>query len=238
MSLVDNIAIARRTMVLFFLVDTSDSMSGAKIGSLNDAIRETVPDLRDLSSGNTDAQIKIQALKFDYGVKWLYPQPIDSEQFQWNDLTVDGTTAMGAAFNELNSKLSQKHGFMKEAAGSFAPVIILLSDGDPTDDYQAGLEKLKANNWFKHAIKVAIAIGSDANKSILTEFTGHAETVIEVHNKAALKQLIKFVSVTSSMVNSKSSGVDDTSKQLQVVEQVKDFVDTNQIEDVDIDEFN
>jgi len=80
MSLNDRVAIARKTMVLFFLVDTSGSMSGEKIGSLNDAIRETVPDLKDLSSDNADA--KIAALSFDSSVKWLYSEPIDSENFQ------------------------------------------------------------------------------------------------------------------------------------------------------------
>ena len=62
MSLNDRVAIPRKTMVLFFLVDTSGSMSGEKIGSLNDAIRETVPDLNDLSINNADAAIKIAAL--------------------------------------------------------------------------------------------------------------------------------------------------------------------------------
>jgi uncharacterized protein YegL len=238
MSLVDNVEIARRTMVLFFVVDTSGSMSGAKIGSLNDAIRETIPDLKELSATNADAKIEIQALKFDSSIQWLYPQPINSEQLQWNNLNAQGSTELGAALKELNAKLSHSQGFMKSGTGSFAPVIILLSDGEPTDNYQPALEEIKKNNWFKHAIKVAIAIGSDANKEILAEFTGHSETVIEVHNKAMLKNIIKFVSITSSQVNSKSSGVNDTDKQTQVVEQIKNFVDTNNIEDIDLDEFD
>ena len=233
----ERIKIARKTMVLFFLVDTSGSMSGEKIGSLNDAIRETVPDLKDLSSNNPDAAIKIAVLQFDTDVRWLYPQPIDSESFLWNDLQAGGLTSLGAALNELNGKLSKTQ-FLQEAAGSYAPVIILLSDGGPTDDFAKGLANVKQNNWFKHAIKVAIAIGNDADKNVLTQFTGNSEAVIEVHNKSALKAIIKFVSVTSSQVNSKSSGVEDVTKQDKVVSQIKDYVDTENIEDVDLDEFN
>ena len=114
----------------------------------------------------------------------------------------------------------------------------MLSDGAPTDDYKKELENIKKNNWFKHAIKIAIAIGNDAIKSMLAEFTGNNEAVIEVHNKSALKAIIKFVSVTSSQVNSKSSGVEDSSKQDKVIEQVTDFVNTQNIEDVDLDEFS
>ncbi|MBO8433005.1 MAG: VWA domain-containing protein [Bacteroidetes bacterium] len=231
------VAIARKTMTLFFLVDTSGSMYGEKIGSLNEAVRETIPDLNDLSVSNPDAAIKIAALQFDSDVKWLYPQPIEAEKFQWNDLQADGVTALGGALDELNSKLSKSQ-FMQEAAGSYAPVIILLSDGGPTDDFDAALERIKKNNWFKHAIKVAIAIGNDADKNVLAQFAGTSEAVFEVHNKAALRAIIKFVSVTSSQVNSKSSGVEDASKQQKVIEQVQDFVDTNNIEDVNLDEFN
>ena len=233
----ERIKIARRTMVLFFVVDTSGSMLGDKIGSLNDAIRETVPDLRNLSSGNPDAAIKIDALQFDTDARWLYPQPIDSEDFQWNDLQVGGLTSLGQALNALNEKLSKTQ-FLQEAAGSYAPVIILLSDGGPTDDYKYSLDNIKQNNWFKHAIKIAIAIGNDADKNVLAEFTGNSEAVIEVHNRSALKAIIKFVSVTSSLVISKSCGVEDASKQDKVISQIKDYVDTSNVDDVDLDEFN
>ena len=233
----ERVKIDRRTMVLFFVVDTSGSMMGEKIWSVNDAIRETVTDLKDLSSGNPDAAIKIAAMQFDTDVNWLYPQPIDSENFQWNDLQAGGLTSLGSALKELNQKLSKSQ-FLQEAAGSFAPVIILLSDGGPTDAYKDALEEIKKNNWFKHAIKIAIAIGNDADKNVLTDFTGNSESVVEVHNRAMLKAFIRFVSVTSSQVNSKSSGVEDTTKQEKVISQVKNFVDTQNVEDVDLDEFN
>lgn len=230
----ERVKIARRTMVLFFLVDTSGSMYGEKIGSLNDAIRETVPDLKALSDSNPDAAIKIAVLQFDTDVRWLYPQPIDSGDFRWNDLEVGGLTSLGAALRELDSKLS-KNQFLQEAAGSYAPVIILLSDGEPTDDFESGLNKIKQNNWFKHAIKVAIAIGNDADKNVLVQFTGSTESVVTVHSKSALKTIIRLASITSSQVNSKSSGVEDMSKQEQVNEGIK--VGIQNSDDVD-DDFN
>ena len=111
---------------------------------------------------------------------------------------------------------------MQSASGSFAPAIILLSDGGPTDDYASGLSKLKANNWFKSAIKIAIAIGDDADKDVLKEFTGSSEAVITVHNIEALKQIIRVVAVTSSQIGSKSSTAGDITKQEQVIKDVQD----------------
>lgn len=242
MSLTDRVEIARRTMVLFFVVDASGSMSGSKIGALNDSIRETLPDLKDLSADNPDAAIKIAVLKFETGVEWLYPEPIDSEDFQWNDIHVGGVTSLGLALKELNNKLSKTE-FLQEATGSFAPVIIFHSDGAPTDDYQTALAEIKKNNWYKHAIKVAIAHGEDANTNILTELTGHSETVLEARNTDDLKKIIRFVSITSSQINSQSSGVDDDSKQQKVIDAIgefknNDYQDTGAIDDVDEDEFD
>ena len=89
---------------------------------------------------------------------------------------------------------------------------------------QAGLAKLKGNNWFKAAIKVAIAIGEDADKSVLEQFTGSNEAVFTVHNIDALKQIIRIVAVTSSQIGSKSSSAGDATKQEQVVEEIKDAI--------------
>jgi uncharacterized protein YegL len=124
---------------------------------------------------------------------------------------------------------------MKEATGSFAPALFLLSDGAPTDDYSQCLEDLRKNSWFKQAIKVAVAIGDNANKTILAEFTGDAEAVLEVHNAKMLKKMIKFVSVRVSQVASKSTqaenlfspsqpSVSPTVKQQELNSQIADLV--------------
>ncbi len=207
MSLLDNVAIPSRTMVLFFFVDASGNMMGSKIGEVNSAIEEVIPELKDLSESNADAQIKIAVLEFSNGARWLTPNgPVEAENFFWNDIDASGVTDLGDACRMLNEKLSTK-AFMSEATGSFAPAIFLLSDGGPTDEYKKGLEPLKQNKWFKKAIKVAVAIGGDADKSVLEEFTGNNESVLEVHNPAMLRKMIKFVSVRASEVGSESANV-------------------------------
>jgi uncharacterized protein YegL len=200
------VEVPRRSMVLFFVVDTSGSMSGAKIGTVNTAIENVLPELKDISEGNADAQIKIAALRFSSGAEWIYDAPIEAETFRWNYVDAGGVTDLGAACEKLNEKLSRK-AFMSDVTGSFAPAIFLMSDGEPTDNYQRGLDKLKNNNWFKKAIKVALAIGNDANKRVLEEFTGNSEAVLVAHTPEALRSMIRFVSVRASEIGSKSSNV-------------------------------
>jgi uncharacterized protein YegL len=210
MSLTDKVEIPRRAMTLFFVIDASGSMDGSKIGAVNAAIDEVIPALKEVSDENADAQIKVAVLEFSSGARWITANgPVEVDQFYWNYMDAGGPTDLGAACKALNEKLSTK-GFMREATGSFAPAIFLMSDGGPTDDWQRELDRLKQNNWFKAGVKVAVAIGDDADKDVLKAFTGSMEAVLETHSAATLKKMIKFVSVRASQVASKSSDVGDS----------------------------
>lgn len=198
---------ARRTLNIFLLVDISGSMAGEKIAAVNDAIRNVIPILETINDDNPDAEIKIAALTFCGNCQWLHPEPVTASKFQWTDQKAEGWTAMGAAISELNTKLSHKHGFLQSASGAYAPVVIMLSDGAPTDDFPAAMADISFNNWFRHSMKIAIAIGSDADINVLATFTGNRELVFRVQNIDALKAIIKATVVTSSMVASRSSSV-------------------------------
>lgn len=224
MGMFDDIdGIVKRQMVLFFVVDTSGSMQGTKIGAVNTAIREVLPELKD--AGGADIDLKVACLTFSSGCQWMYPTPIASDSFQWTTVDADGVTDLGAACRELNDKLS-KNGFLKAPSGSVAPVIFLLSDGEPTDDFESGINLLQQNNWFKHGIKVAVAIGDDANKDVLAKFTGNIEAVITVHTPETLRKWIRKVSITSSQIGSRSQPVSDgqlPSKQDTMIDEIKEI---------------
>ena len=227
--LTQGVELPRREMTLFYLVDTSGSMSGAKIAALNTAVRETIPIIKEISKSNSDAKIRVAVLEFSSGCDWMYPEPKQVQEFEWRDLQAGGLTALGEAYNELSQKLSQSHGFMMEASGSFAPVIILLSDGIPTDDEKYGLNKLKQNKWFNVATKIAIAIGDEAKKETLIDFTSNDEAVLTVHNIDDLKKIIRMVSITASRVNSRnaSAGKDAPEKSQETIDTIQDGIEND-----------
>ena len=229
MSLLDQITPApRRVMTLFYIVDTSGSMYGEKIGSVNDAMKEAIQsDLPEISTVNDDAEIRVAILQFASGCNWITPStgPIEIGDVMWTDLHPNGLTDLGAACAELDKKLSRNQ-YLKSQTGAYAPVILLFSDGGPTDNWEQNLAKLKLNNWFKHAIKIAIAIGDDADKEVLATFTGTSESVITVNDKHTLKALIRKVSVRASEFQSHSkqtSDVETTPEEdsAQIVQEVK-----------------
>ena len=214
--------IPRKTMIMFFLIDTSGSMDGDKIATVNDAMREILPDIQNISNSNADALIKIAVLDFASGTEWVTPLPQDLDTFRWQNLEAGGVTDLGEACMELNAKLN-RDSFLQDKVGNYAPVIILMSDGAPTDDFKSGLVALKQNKWFGAAIKIALAVGSDADFDSLAQFTGNKELVIPIMGKAMMKRMIRFVSVTSSKIGSSKAG-DGTgheAKQQQVAEQIQ-----------------
>ena len=209
MGMLDKVEIPRKMCPVIFMLDTSGSMSGAPIGAVNAALENVLPELISMNDSNPDNEIKVAVMTFSFGADWaiggeelLSPEDVRNS---WNDLGAGGPTSMGAAFKALNDKLSVTHGFMKRASGSVAPVLFLLSDGEPTDDYQDGLQELKKNNWYKIAVRVAVGYG-DSNDDVLRDFTGNSETVLHTNDPAELKKMIKFIAVTSSKVASQGGG--------------------------------
>ncbi|MGN0615403.1 vWA domain-containing protein [Ruminococcus flavefaciens] len=205
-------SVSKKSLVIFFLIDTSGSMKGKKMGELNTVMEELIPEIRRV--GEADTEVKVAVLTFSTEVRWMYSNPIPIEDFEWARLRASGVTSMGAAFKELNHRMS-RNSFLNSPSLSFAPVIFLMTDGYPSDDYKEGLRELQTNSWYKFGLKAALGIGQEANDNILAEFTGSKDTVVHAYSGGQLAQMIKIIAVTSSQIGSKSMTLsDDTSHEL------------------------
>lgn len=192
-------AMANRPLHFFWVVDCSGSMAGDKIDAVNHAIQETIQPMKDEAFNNPNAQLYIRTLKFATGASWLTAEPVMVEDFEWKDLGIDdyAVTDMGKAFEMIAAQLEIPP--MPERA--LPPVIVVLSDGYPTDDWKRPLEKLLKMPWGKKAVKIAIAIGKEAERSVLEAFTGNRETVFDASNPDTLVHLIKWASTVASTVS-------------------------------------
>jgi uncharacterized protein YegL len=184
--------LATRPLHFIWIADCSGSMSvDGKIQSLNTAIREALPHMRDVAKENPNAQVLVRAVKFSSGAQWHVSQPTDVEDFQWTDLSADGVTDLGKALKMVADQM--KIPPMTDRA--LPPVLVLVSDGQPTDDYASGLQELMDQPWGKKAVRIAIAIGEDFDLDILQKFIGHQEIKpLLAKNPEALVRHIKWVS--------------------------------------------
>ena len=193
--------LASRPLHFIWLVDCSGSMHGEKIGTVNHAIQSTIPEMADAAKDNPNAQLLVRTLKFSTGASWVTAEPVPIEDFAWDDLDAYGVTDLGKAFEMLAAQLTIPP--MTDRA--LPPVLVLLSDGQPTDDYKKSLDKLLHLPWGKKAVRIAISIGQDADDDVLEQFTGNRELVLQANNPQALVKMIKWASTAASMVSAPAS---------------------------------
>jgi len=184
--------IASRPLHFVWIADCSGSMStDGKIQTLNIAVREALPAMVAAADENPEVQVLTHVLAFSTGAHWLTPQPIPVESFSWVDLSAEGVTDLGKALSLVADEFSVS----KMPTRAVPPVVVLLSDGQPTDDWKKGLARFMSEPWGQKAVRIAIAIGRDADKDVLREFIGHGEIpVLEACNPDALTHYIRWVS--------------------------------------------
>lgn len=185
-------AMASRPLHFIWLVDCSGSMAAdGKVQSLNSAIREALPHMADVARENPNAELLLRAVAFSNGARWHVANPTPVEEFRWEDVEASGITDMGKAFRTVAEQLRVPP--MSERA--LPPVLALLSDGQPSDDWQNGLSELMAQPWGKKAVRIAIAIGADADHEVLSRFIGNPELrPLQANNPEALVRHIRWVS--------------------------------------------
>ncbi len=183
--------LARRPLHFIWIADCSGSMGGKKIESLNFAIRAALPLMKKAAAENPNSEVMVRAVKFSSGASWHVANPVPVDQFMWDDLDAGGVTDMGKALQLIAEQLDPE--VMPQRA--LPPVLVLLSDGQPTDDVSVGLRDLMAQPWGTKAVRIAIAIGEDADHSVLQRFIGHPELEpLQANNVERLVTYIKWVS--------------------------------------------
>jgi uncharacterized protein YegL len=182
---------ASRPLHFIWILDCSGSMAGEKIQQLNFAIREALPAMQDTATENPNAQVLVRAVTFSDGARWHAGTPTPVADFKWTDVTPGGVTDMGTALALVAEQL--KIPPMTDRA--LPPVLVLISDGGATDDFSAGLKALMAEPWGKRAVRLAIAVGRDADYDVLTKFIGTGELKpLQANNATALVGFIKWAS--------------------------------------------
>lgn len=185
-------AAPQRDLHFIFLADCSGSMTGAKISALNAAIEAAIGPMRQTVANQPNVRVLVRAIRFSDHASWHLAQETPLEQFQWHELPAGGRTSTGAAIRLALEALSKLRG------RQYPPVLVLVSDGQATDDAQAAIRELSANTWGQRAVRRAVAIGDDADIESLKAFIGEPEIEpIVAHRPEDIAAALCFVSVGS-----------------------------------------
>jgi len=174
----------KRPYPVVFLVDTSGSMADdAKIVVLNQALDEALSLLKSID--NPELELWCAVISFGSKAKVRAGLAL-AEETSLPPLTPHGGSMLGEALHELGNLF----------AGSNLPLVphppalVLISDGQPTDDYEAALRELESNDWFRLSLRLAIRIGADCDDAHLRSFTGAASSVFTVSELVTLPELM------------------------------------------------
>ena len=189
--------------------------------ALNNAVRENVPELRRLAGHQANVQVMARAISFADSATWMTPEAEPIETFRWRDLIADGVSDLGAAFSMVAD-------FLRELPGpQFPPVLLLATDGKPTDDWEAGLGALMTEPLGRDAVRLAVGIGKEADYGVLRGFIGNAAIEpVAARNADELMRCIRWHSTVALRRASQglSEHVSGSSSHSASTEQVEEWI--------------
>lgn len=166
---------------VFFVLDCSAGMAGARIDALNQAVSNIIMKLLEYQATNPNTDIRVGLLRVGSDCRWLSPVLTPVCDFSVESLTADGLTAFGQAFLELDNQLSRRN-MLNYSTNIKSPLIIFTTDGMPTDLWKEPLESLKKNKWYQKAIKIVVGIGGGVEYDYLVKLVDNPNCVLLADN--------------------------------------------------------
>ncbi|MFW1735494.1 vWA domain-containing protein [Acinetobacter sp. ULE_I001] len=196
-----------RRLPVYILLDTSGSMRGEPIHSVNVGLQSMLSALR--QDPYALESVYLSVITFDIDAKVYLPlTPLDQVQIPDLDVPNVGATFMGAALELLAQQVQQNvQKSSNEVKGDWRPLLFLMTDGSPSDvyAYQQIVPTIKQLNF---ATIVACAAGPKAKTESLLQLTDQV-VVLDTMDSNSFASFFKWVSA-SVVAGSSSAGVSDS----------------------------
>jgi uncharacterized protein YegL len=209
--------VARRPLHFIIMADCSGSMKGAKMQALNSALRGMLPHLLRWEREQLKAQLFIRILGFATDARWHVAEPTGVEELnaRWRDLEYVhwGWTNMGPAFESVAEVLAP--GRLETRA--LRPAILLVTDGLPTDPpggFEHGLATLTRQPAGRLSLRLAVAIGRDANSEPLDRFRSPEVPMLLAETADMIAKRLIVASIAVSRMSEAGADRDALAQQL------------------------
>jgi len=201
-----------RPLPIIVLADTSASMSvDGKIEALNKGLKDMIASFAGESRLRAELQVSLITFGGSQAEVNLPLTPAHLLQ-SFTPLVAEGMTPLGGALSLASELIEDKDRIPSRA---YKPVIVLISDGYPNDDWRGPFARLINGERSSKATRLAMAIGSDADESMLSDFANdpeaplfHADNAQDIHRF--------FRAVTMSVSARSQSAIPNQSTPLQI----------------------
>lgn len=181
-----------RRLPVYLVLDTSGSMSGEPIEAVKNGVQVLISTLRQDPYALETAFLSL--ITFDSDARQLVPLT-DLSSFQMPELKAAGGTSLGAALQTVADSINREVAKSSiDVKGDWKPLVFLMTDGIPTDQWQSGLNAFQNS---KIGITVACAAGTGADVNLLKQITNTVVS-LDTADAATIKAFFKWVSASVS----------------------------------------
>lgn len=193
-----------RRLPVYLLIDCSESMIGGGIEAVRTGITTMLSKLR--SDPHALDTVYLSVITFDAEARVAVPMtPL--LDFQEPQLSIRPGTSLGAALTLLANRVQMEvRKTSHDTKGDYRPLVLLLTDGQPSDDWQAPLSRIGTQVRPRPTNIYAIGCGTDVDYSVLQSIT---DVVLRMDDMGPESFGKLFVWLTAS-VSSASQGVGET----------------------------
>lgn len=192
---------------LVLVLDCSGSMEGDNIKRLNDGLKLLETDMKNDPTTSMRGRVRVIEFSGDDEVRSSLWQ--DAIDFKAPTLVASGRTPTGAAITSALADIEAIKAELKSAGiPCKRPILMLLSDGVATDDWERAAEACKLAEANNKVTVFAIGVGDDADMNQLGRFSTKGAMELKATN---FKELFVWLSAS---VKSVSTTAKDTQAQL------------------------
>ncbi len=177
-----------RRLPVYLLLDCSGSMSGEPIEAVRSGMKALISDLRQDPQAVETAYLSV--ITFDSSARQVVPLT-ELMAFQEPQIDAGGTTSLGEALGVLEKAVDREvQKSTQTQKGDWKPLIFLMTDGLPTDNWEPAAERLKKS---RPGNIIACAAGPDADTTVLKQIS---EIVVQLNSLQpdALRAFFRWVS--------------------------------------------
>lgn len=190
-----------RRLPVYLLIDCSESMVGDAINSVQVGLETLLSTLRSDPHALETAYVSV--ITFSDEANQIIPLT-ELTEIQTPRLTASAGTSLGKAFSLLRNCIEgEVRKSTPSQKGDYRPLVFLLTDGQPTDDWRTVKESVDRLTKPRIANFYAIGCGDDIDYDMLNEVADHVFKLDDME-PAKLKKL--FIWLTASVQNA-SAGV-------------------------------